>query len=236
VARPSQDPAQWSQISAAGTELGNISVWRSNIDSVRATAAQVEDSLSHIADGLIRVRELAIQAASASTGAPARNIIAAEIETVRDQIGAILHSRDAHGQPFFPDGPALAIPVGQQDQAAGQIDRRTIVPLLSGIDSILTAVEHGTDVERSQAASMAATLIDTLASMQTANGLVQQQLERLSLQHQQTGLVQSERRSAARDTDISATISLMQKLMVNLQAAQASYTRIAQSNLFDFLQ
>ncbi len=236
VARPSQDPAAWSQISSVGTEMGNIAAWLSNIDSVRATAAQVEDSLSQIADGLVRAKELAIQAASASTGAPARAIIAEEFRAVRAQISDILTSRDAQGQSLFPDGSALAVPVDRQTQLSGQLNRSEFGSILAVLDGALSAIVSGSDADRSQALTTVNALFDTLSTAQTRNGLVQQRLETLEVQHQQTGLVQSEWRSAARDTDISASISLMQKLMVNLQAAQASYARIAQNSLFDFLR
>ena len=45
----------------------------------------------------------------------------------------------------------------------------------------------------------------------------------------------TENRSELEDTDIAEAISTIQKLLTNLEAAQATYARIEQTTLFDLI-
>ena len=77
---------------------------------------------------------------------------------------------------------------------------------------------------------------DHMNNQVAQQGIVGNRLETAKIYLQDNSINLAERRSALEDTDLSETISKVQSLLVNLQAAQAVYGQIEQQTLFDYLR
>lgn len=122
--------------------------------------------------------------------------------------------------------------------AAGRLD------LFSSIDALVAAVESSTVTAPARARfgsqmaasiSQLATSLDHLARIRAEVGARLNAIEAANAAREELEVESRAVLSSLRDVDYAEAITRMNQQLVGLQAAQQSYTRIAQLSLFDYL-
>jgi flagellar hook-associated protein 3 FlgL len=83
---PSDDPTGAAKVLTNRTEERNLQQFEKNIFFAKNFLETTESTLGQLADSLIRAKELALQAASDTVGAPQRSMIGSEVQQIRSSI------------------------------------------------------------------------------------------------------------------------------------------------------
>jgi flagellar hook-associated protein 3 FlgL len=83
---PSDDPTGAAKVLTNRTEEKNLQQYEKNIFFAKNFLETTESTLGQLADSLIRAKELALQAASDTVGAPQREMIGSEVQQIRSSI------------------------------------------------------------------------------------------------------------------------------------------------------
>jgi len=243
---PSDDPQAWLEVATLARFQSDEAAWTSNIGRAETRASQAEASLTAITNGLIRARELLIQANSGTTTAADRDGLATEIDGLAGDFNGILAQRDNFGGPLFGSGPPIRIPIGTDRQV---IAAPNLAAVSQGIDvgggatdtldGIMTAtaaaIRTGTPADRAQQLDALKGAIDHMTALLTKQGSAQSSLETARNQLGESGLAIAERRSQLEDADVTQALARLQSLLINQQAAQAVHGRVSQQTLLDYL-
>ncbi|MEZ5709170.1 MAG: flagellin [Blastomonas sp.] len=246
VDRPSDDPQAWLEISTLARFQSNEAAWTSNVGRAETRATQAEASLTAITDGLIRARELLIQASTGTTTAQDREGLALELDGILNDFNDVLAQRDNFGGPLFGDGPPIRIPIGEERYV---IAAPNLAQVTQGIDigggnvstlqqiivDMADAIRNGTDADRTAQFSSASGAIDHITGLLTKQGVARNSLEATKEQLGESRLALAERRSQLEDVDATEAITRLQTLLTSLEAAQAVYGRVSQRTLLDYL-
>ena len=106
LARPSDSPDQAIAIDRLRSALERQESIAQNLQTVQRRFQAEETALSSATDVFTRIKELSIQAANDTMGPDGRNVIAVELQTLRDQLVTVANSRDDQGQFLFSGGRA----------------------------------------------------------------------------------------------------------------------------------
>ena len=107
---PSDDPVATAQIQSIRSELARIDTLQSNISRASSELAMVEDSVANVEGLLMRARELAVRGANDSLSPEDRNIIATEIDTLREQLIAAANTQSSDGDYIYAGYAVSAAP------------------------------------------------------------------------------------------------------------------------------
>ncbi|MDP4622549.1 MAG: flagellar hook-associated protein FlgL [Hydrogenophaga sp.] len=145
LARPSDSPDQAIAIDRLRSALERQESIGQNLQTVQRRFQAEETALSSATDVFTRIKELSIQAANDTMGPDGRNVIAVELQTLRDQLVTVANSRDDQGQFLFSgarsDTAAYAA-TGSNAYAGDQ----TRTNMTSGEEDLQTFNRAGTDV------------------------------------------------------------------------------------------
>jgi flagellar hook-associated protein 3 FlgL len=274
VMSPSDAPDQSSVITRLKSVLTHNEGYSKALDSVQARLESETTTLSSASDLLVRIKELAIQANSATQGKTSRAAIATEMKGLRDQLLSLANSTDTTGNYIFSGSkvntPAFASDANgevtyQGDQTRMSVavgDQRNIainrpgtnafvrvvrtddagttsgVGFFQAIDDLITGVK-ATDGSGGTAMSRGLSEMDDLqrgvvlaqAESGTDMKVVEQQNEVLD----DTQLTLKTALASVEDLDMAAAITLMQKQLLSLEAAQASFAKVSQLSLFKYI-
>lgn len=247
IDQPSDNPASWLEISTIARRQSDEAAWMSNIGRAETRASSAETSLDSISNGLIRMRELMIQANNDTFGPIDRETIAIEMEGLLATFNDSLAAQDSFGGALFQDGEPLQIPINENILVVSSPSIQTVtddIPIGNGatadfetvITDIIAAVRSGDTADRTALLDPLDKVQDHMNNQVAQQGIIGNRLETAKIYLQDNGINLAERRSALEDTDLSETISKVQSLLVNLQAAQAVYGQIEQQTLFDYLR
>ena len=101
ILNPSDDPVASAQIQNIKSELTRIEALQKNINHATSELAMVEDSVANIEGVLMRARELAVRGANDSLSAQDRDIIATEIDSLREQLIAAANTQSTNGDYIY---------------------------------------------------------------------------------------------------------------------------------------
>ena len=101
ILNPSDDPVASAQIQNIKSELTRIETLQKNISHATSELAMVEDSVANIENLLMRARELAVRGANDSLSAQDRDIIATEIDGLREQLIAAANTQSTNGDHIY---------------------------------------------------------------------------------------------------------------------------------------
>jgi flagellar hook-associated protein 3 FlgL len=110
ILNPSDDPVASAQIQSVKSELTRIETLQKNISHATSELAMVEDSVANIEGVLMRARELAVRGANDSLSAQDRDVIATEIDTLREQLIAAANTQSSDGDYIFAGYAVAAAP------------------------------------------------------------------------------------------------------------------------------
>ncbi len=243
--QPSDNPQGWLEISQVARQQGDEEAWTANIGRAETRAVQAESSMSEIASGLTRVKELLVQASNDTLSDTNRQGIAIELDGIFANISDILGQKDPFGGKLFADAP-IEVPIGGSRNVIASprlADLAGGIPNGNGgtttLEAILTdtiaVVRSGNGAQRTASLTPLDDALDHVAGKLTEQGVARGRLESARNQFVESRIVLAERRQGIEDVDISEAITRLQALDISLQAAQAVYARITQRSLLDYL-
>jgi flagellar hook-associated protein 3 FlgL len=259
---PSDDSVAYQRLSGLKTAAADDTAYTANLTTAAASLKQADSTLTSITTQLQRASELAISARNGTQNDASRQVIAAEIDSIGEQIAALVNGKDGRGQYLFggsdgapaavkqPDGSyalatttASAIPTGEgQSVQTGEAASRVLAvgggDALKVLAALSTALTGGGDPT-----AAIGTAIDDLATAGTQVSTVQASLgaraARVDLEQARLTDVATDReaeRSGLEDSDYAATFVELQKTMTALSATQASFSKLQGLSLFDYLR
>ncbi len=240
LANASDDSAAWQRLQTLVQAKADATSYSGNIDLARSVLTQTDTALGQIQTSLQRANELTIRAKSGTLSASDRAIVAVELQAIADDLGALGQTKDARGQPLF-DASAAPIPVADGITVVVNEDpARALGTIASTLASYATTLKTADDAT---AASASATALDAInaaaANAAATQGAVGARAARLALvasTAQSNAGVTEQQRSAIEDTDLTSSIADLQKTMTVLNATQASFSKLTELSLFNYLR
>jgi len=259
---PSDDAVGYRRLQGLTRDAGNDAAYAGNITIVSSALSQADTSLKSITDDIQRAKELAVKANSGTLSASDRGVIADQLDSIVKALIDLANTKDSRGAALFaggddtavtanPDGSftiaatgPTTIPIGDASSAApGEAASRLFVDasggdILSDISALATALRGTGDV-----AAIAGATGDKLTASNSQVAAVQGSLgaraQRVDIESSRMTDLATDReitRSAIEDTDVTQAITELQKTMTILSAAQASFTKLSNLSLFDYLR
>jgi flagellar hook-associated protein 3 FlgL len=243
--KPSDDPAGAQQLAELDRRDADAAVYGTNLTLASSLLDQADGVLKQITAQLTRATELATQAATGTQTDAARKSIATEITSVVQSLVTLANSRNVRGQPLFGtvDGtkavtdngngtftfPANNTLVSEVPIADGQTIQATeSAKTLNGGGDVSSSMSTALD-SLSQA-------VDQVANVQASVG---SRSARVDLQQQLLTTANTDRadlRGKLEQVDVTDAIVQLQQMMTALSASQASFTKLSQLSLFDYLK
>ena len=263
--KPSDDPAGAQQLAELDRRDADAAVYGTNLTLASSLLDQADGVLKQITAQLTRATELATQAATGTQTDAARKSIATEITSVVQSLVTLANSHNVRGQPLFGtvDGtkavtdngngtftfPANNTLVSEVPIADGQTiqateSAKTIFDLGNGdntlamLSRMAATLNGGGDVSSSMSTALdsLSQAVDQVANVQASVG---SRSARVDLQQQLLTTANTDRadlRGKLEQVDVTDAIVQLQQMMTALSASQASFTKLSQLSLFDYLK
>ena len=119
VVRPSDDTMKVASIENLDRAITKQETYLGMMTQLMHRYQLEETALTNGSDLLVRIKELAIQGANATLSAKDREIIAVEVQGLRDELLSIANTRDEHGNAVFAGGNSEV--TAFQTQADGSV-------------------------------------------------------------------------------------------------------------------
>jgi len=113
IIKPSDDPEKAGVIQRLASANQRLEGYQNNITALKSRLATEEGALNASENIMQRMRELAVQASSDTFSAADREIIAAEVSALRDQLVSLANSTDASGNYVFAGAMTSTIPFAE---------------------------------------------------------------------------------------------------------------------------
>lgn len=262
LAAPSSDSAAYQRLQGLARDTADDKGYAANLTLAASVLQSADTTLSAVATQLQRANELVLQARSGTQSATSKAAIGAELATIADTLQDLANTKDLRGQPLFggadggdgvvrradgsftlaetspsgiPTGDGEAVRVNESAARIFRLGDGDAFTMLSGI---ATALRDGTasDADLAKAQADIGTTADQATLVQGSLGA---RAARVDLQQSQLTQVATDReavRSGIEDTDTSAAIVELQKTMTILSATQASFSKLSNLSLFDYLR
>ncbi|MBA57638.1 MAG: flagellar hook-associated protein 3 [Gammaproteobacteria bacterium] len=121
LTRASDDTSKLRNIETLQSNLKKIDSFDSNLSYLKDRLKLEESVLGSASDILIRLKELALQAANDTLMATDRDIIAAEAKNLRDELLSIANTRDVEGNYVFGGSRTEILPF-KKDDVTGAVE------------------------------------------------------------------------------------------------------------------
>lgn len=238
----SDDVSGWQRLQRLTRASSNDLVWSANIAVAQATLAQTDTALGSVTSRLQRAQELTVQAGNATLSNNDRAAIATELDAIVQDLNALAASKDARDTPLF-GATATSIPIGEgQDVQPTETAARAFgtgsANVMTIITTLSTALKAGGSATAAAGAALAG-LETGSANVAATRASVGARAARVDLVSERMADIAADRdieRSSIEDVDLTATITELQKTMTVLEATQASFSKLSQLSLFDYLR
>jgi flagellar hook-associated protein 3 FlgL len=250
ILAPSDDPVAAARVSSIGRAQANGTVWKSNLNLAEALAARADTALKAVGTALDRAGELMAAGANGTLSDDNRATIALELRSIAEELSSLKDAKDSRGSRLFMSTASLRIPVssgvsieavGTREDvfesvatAAGPQDIAAIVAAAADALSLTNPAARAAAVAVSTDAVAAA--VSHVATARGEQGARANRVDQLLERQADTGLQLDEERSNLEDTDVTAVIARLQSQQLTLQAAQAVFSRVNATTLFDVLR
>jgi flagellar hook-associated protein 3 FlgL len=250
IQAPSDDPVAAARIASIARSQANDTAFKSNLNLASALAARADTTLKSVGTALDRAGELMVQGANGTLSDADRATIALEMRSIATDIASLKDTKDRRGGQLFMSGGSLRIPVasGVSLEAVGtREDVFESVPTSGGPQDIAAIVSAAADAlsltnPAARAAAVASSsdnvqaAVEHVANARGAQGALGNRIDQLIDRQADTGIQLEEERSNLESTDVTAAIARLQSQQLTLQAAQAVFSRVNASTLFDILR
>ena len=256
---PSQDPHKSSLISRLESNLERQAIYQENIAVAKTRLSTEETAMSSITEVFLRASELAIQGANGTMASEDRAVLGAEVAELRKELIRLANTRDVNGEyifagnrvdtaPFVDDGTGQIQYIGDTGKLNVNVsDSRSIKVNTVGNELLLTedfaairALEQGL-------------IQDDIAAIQSSIDTIKLSSDKISVSFgrmagrfaaldsqfellEDTSLRLTSLISENKDLDYAKAITMLSRESMSLQALQASFTKIAQLSLFNFIR
>jgi flagellar hook-associated protein 3 FlgL len=262
---PSDDALAYRRLAGLATTGANAKVYDANLSLAAGVLKQADTALSAIGDQLQKATELALKASNDTLSTNDRRAIGVELAGIVETLAGLANAADPRGQPLFggTDGGAAVvkgaagytlagtlpstIPIGdgQSVQATESAARVFGITGKNGATDALTLIADLAAALAGGAATgdVARAAVDDLnlageqaAAIQASLGARAARVEIVQAQLVEAGIDREEARATLEDADRVAAATELQKTMTILQASQASFAKLSQLSLFDYLR
>ncbi|MEZ0497279.1 flagellin [Sphingomonas sp. IW22] len=249
----SQDAAAWTQLATMKRDTADHAAAKGNIELASGILAQADSTLENITQQLQRAQELAMTVGSGTIGATERNIVADQLDIIKNDILALANQKDVRGVPMFGGGADAAFAVGADgaityvggtapgtipvaDGADVQVteDGSQLAQMFTALEALALGIRNGDDLGTISAdLGLATDNVSAARASVGARGMrLDMEMERLD----EVAIGREEARGAIEQTDVTAAITELQKTLTILSATQASFTKLSGLSLFDQLR
>lgn len=265
ILTPSEDPSGTTQILALKKQLAQNDQFNSNIGRLKSRLEVEETVLESVGNTLQRVRELAVQGLNDSNGQQNREGIAAEVWQRLDELFNLANSKDGSGeylfggfqsqtQPFVDGGSGNYSYQGDQGQRRLQISPTREVQssdsgseIFENLDIVAggkqnifkTIYDFATSLEANNPNADILTDLDTaLDGTFRIRAEIGARINAVDAQQQINEQFEVQTRSVLsgiEDLDYAEAIGRLNLELTGLQAAQASFQKVQNLSLFNFL-
>lgn len=272
VLRPSDAPDKSATITRMKSVIERQQSYLDTMNTVKDKLAQQETAVNSANDIVIRLKELAVQAANDTNSPADRQYIGIEVRELRDQLLSLANTQDVNGNYIFSGSrvtkPAFATDAGGQLVYQGDMtispasigDERSVttnrpgvnpfgrivrsaedgsrqgVGFFEAIDDFAAALDANDAAALQRAVGEVGTLQESLSASQAAIGASMNTLDNQTALADETLLRLKTTLSKVEDVDYTEAITRMNKDMLALEAAQSSFAKISQMNLFDYIR
>lgn len=258
VSRPGDDPLSAQQILDLNGLLEDGEQYAKNISTGTSYLSAMESALSGMGDAMIRVKELALNAANGTLGAEDRVSVRQEVQQLREQLITLGNSQ-VNGRYVFsgfrndtPPFDANGAYSGGDGDLRIQIDRTNTISVNYTGDKLLNGAGGGTDVigtldtlitalDNNDSAGIQGTLSELDNSMarvlsaRTDIGARMNRLETATSFIDDTKLYLQKVISSKQDVDFIQAVSDMTRQQTAMEAALAATSKISKLSLLDYL-
>lgn len=247
VATPSDDSKAWLEAANISRFQSDEAAWVNNLSRADTRASQAEASLNTIVNGLIRSRELLLQANTGTISPTDPAVLAIEVEGIATDFLDAMGQRDNFGGQLFSTGQRIRMPIGDAryvDAAPNLEEVRDDIDIGGGLTANLpdimaataASIRTGTPADRATQLTALDGAIDRMTQLLTRQGVVKGSITSAREELTQSKLALADRKSQLIDADVTEAITRLQTLLTNLQATQAVYAQISQQSLIDYLR
>ena len=222
VLKPSDSPDKTTTMTRLQTAIARQDSYVATIKTTLDKLSLQETALKSSSNILVRMKELAIQAANDTMSPQDRKEIAIEVAGLRDQVRSLANTHDVNGAFIFSG----------TDQQGNQES----VGFFKVMDDFVSALINNkpAEIQRSVGELDTAQLSMTESIANVGSGMnvleSQQAVAEENILRMKTTL------SDVKDVDYTEAITQMNKDMLALEAAQSSFSKISQMNLFDYIR
>jgi flagellar hook-associated protein 3 FlgL len=237
----SDDPVAAARISQLRQAEANDAVWSQTITLARSLASQADGVMRALADHMSRAQELAIAAGKGDASSSDRDVMAAELRVMADDIDSLSRTTSSLGKPLFAEGDASQLrfdgdtvfaPVPSRD-AVFSVDGTSLADV---VRTMADQVSAGGTANLAAVVSAAGNAVDHVAARTAQIGVDAARIERIDNGRSARAIAVAEERSALEDTDLTEAIARLSAQNLTLEAAQATFARINRQSLFDLLR
>ncbi len=265
IQTPSDAPGVSQQLAEISRKDADSAVYSDNLKTAESLLTQSDSILRQINSQLTRAKELATNAATGTQSAGDRKILGSELKSVLDAIVGLANVNNIRGEPLFGTTSAVKavvdngdgtftyaatnvseVPIadGQKVQATESAEslfkqNGTTTDTLAVLSALATALQTGDATAQQTASDSLDKLqsgLDQLSDVQASVGARGARVELQQALLQTADTDRASLRSKLEDTDITAAVVELQQMMTALSATQASFSKLAQLSLFDYIR
>ena len=259
ILSPSDNPSKSDLINRLESAKERQAVYGKNLDAVETRLTSEETVLTSMTQIMQRVTELTIQAGNDTLSAPDRMVIAAEVKSLRDELLNLTNTRDLNGNYLF-SGNKFSSPAfvesssgtvsyngdyGRFEVNVSDVRKMTINTLgpelfstadFAALDDLVTKLnaDNGAGV-RSALATVNGINDKLTVSYGTMAGRIAEIESQRSIVEDTTFRL-DELLMREEDLDYATAVTELTQESVALQALQASFAKLGQLSLFNYLR
>ena len=256
---PSENAPKNNLISKLESALERQGVYKQNIEVAKTRLTSEETALTSITQLFQRASEIAVMGANGTMVAEDRAVLGAEIEELRKELIRLANTRDVNGEYIFAGNRINSAPYKENSNGevtyVGDFGRLSInvsdtrSMAINTIGSELLRPEEFSamlSLEQGLKTNDQALIQDSIGDLKDSSDRISvsfgSMAGRFSALNTQTELLEDtslriqQMVSENKDLDYSKAITELSKESLALQALQASFTRISQLSLFNFLR
>lgn len=264
VLSPSDAPEVSQQLAEIAQKDTDSQAYAANLKTADSLLSQTDSTIKQMIAQVTRVKELALNGANGTLGSNDLKTIGTEMASTLEAIVGLANVDNIRGEPLFgttasvkavtlkQDGTYLYAPTnvspipiaaGQDVQATEGAARLFKLPdgtdLLATINTLATALQTGDATAAASANSALDTLqkgLDQLGDVQASVGARGARVDLQQNLLQTANTDRADLRSKLEDTDMTQAIVELQQMMSALSATQASFSKLAQLSIFDYIR
>jgi len=260
---PSDDSVAYQRLQRITRDTADAGAWDANLGLAGSLLAQADTTLDGMTTQVQRASELMLRANTGTMSLADRRTAGAELAQIVESLVELANAGDTRGRPLFggTDGrPAVAvdagaftysvgtpaaIPVGDGQQVQPTELASRLFDLGGGKDTlaVLQALSvkllAGTALDTGEGDAAVADLAaadEQLTAVRASLGARGARVDLLQAQSTAIATDREAERSGLEDTDYTVALADLQKTMTVLSATQASFSKLAQLSLFDYLR